>query len=62
MDSSYAPVIGMFSLESQFVMMAAQQEEKIMRCFKEGGGVSYAEFGQRFHDIMCEQSSAVSYF
>ncbi|KAJ3039735.1 hypothetical protein HDV00_011967 [Rhizophlyctis rosea] len=55
---SYAPIISRFALSAQFSVMSAQQEERIMRCFKEGGGVSYGQFGQRFHDAMCEMSSA----
>ncbi|KAJ3056196.1 hypothetical protein HK097_007802 [Rhizophlyctis rosea] len=54
----YIPLIDVFAPEAQFITLAAQTEDKIVRCFKEGGGVSYGQFGQRFHDVMCDVSTA----
>ncbi|KAI9001582.1 methylase [Gaertneriomyces semiglobifer] len=58
LNPHYVAAIDIVAVDAQFVTMAAQKEESIMSRFKEGGGVSYAEFGQRFHNIMCEHSSA----
>lgn len=40
----------------QFIPLLGAVEEKILECFKNGGGVPYSEF-PRFHEIMAEESS-----
>lgn len=41
---------------TQFFAVLGGVEDRIVRCFKEGGGVPYAAF-QRFHEVMAEESS-----
>ncbi|HET9423608.1 MAG TPA: methyltransferase domain-containing protein [Nocardioides sp.] len=41
-----------------FLPMLAEVEQGIVRCFREGGGLSYADF-ERFHELMAADSSAV---
>jgi 2-polyprenyl-3-methyl-5-hydroxy-6-metoxy-1,4-benzoquinol methylase len=43
---------------AQFLPLHGEVEQKIVRCFHEGGGLSYSEF-PRFHKLMAEQSGAV---
>jgi 2-polyprenyl-3-methyl-5-hydroxy-6-metoxy-1,4-benzoquinol methylase len=43
---------------AQFLPLHGEVEQKIIRCFHEGGGLSYSEF-PRFHKLMAEQSGAV---
>ena len=38
--------------------MLAEVEQGIVRCFREGGGLSYADF-ERFHELMAADSRAV---
>lgn len=40
---------------AQYLPLLAQVEERILDCFRDGGGVSYSEFA-RFHDVMAEDS------
>lgn len=40
---------------AQYVPLLGAVEDKILRCFKNGGGVPYSEFG-RFHEVMSEDS------
>lgn len=40
----------------QFVPLLAQVEDEVVRCFADGGGVSYTAY-ERFHDLMAEQSA-----
>ncbi len=44
--------IGVFA---QYIPLLGSVEERILECFKNGGGVAYEEFG-RFHDVMAEDS------
>lgn len=39
----------------QYPAILGQVEDKIVRCFRQGGGVPYSEFG-RFHEVMAEDS------
>ena len=39
----------------QFIPVLAQVEEEIVKCFKNGGGVSYSSY-PRFHQVMAEES------
>jgi SAM-dependent methyltransferase len=39
----------------QYVALLGSVEDKILRCFYEGGGVPYSEF-KRFHEVMAEDS------
>jgi SAM-dependent methyltransferase len=41
-----------------FLPMLAEVEQGIVRCFREGGGLSYADYS-RFHALMAEDSRAV---
>jgi SAM-dependent methyltransferase len=41
---------------AQYIAMMGSMEEKILTCFKNGGGVPYTEF-ERFHEVMAEDSS-----
>jgi SAM-dependent methyltransferase len=41
-----------------FLPMLAEVEQGIVRCFREGGGLSYADYS-RFHALMAEDSKAV---
>ena len=40
---------------AQYVGILGSVEDHIVRCFREGGGVPYSEFG-RFHEVMAEDS------
>jgi SAM-dependent methyltransferase len=42
----------------RFVPLMAEVEQGIVRCFREGGGLSYADY-PRFHAVMGEDSAAV---
>ncbi len=44
--------VGVFA---QYIPLFGTVEDKIIECFKNGGGVPYSEFG-RFHDVMAEDS------
>jgi SAM-dependent methyltransferase len=46
------------ALVALFVPQLGEVEQKIIRCFREGGGLPYSEF-PRFHALMAEQSGAV---
>ena len=46
------------ALVALFVPLLAEVEQKIIRCFREGGGLPYSEF-PRFHTLMAEQSGVV---
>lgn len=39
----------------QYIGLLGSVEDKILKCFREGGGVPYSEFG-RFHEVMAEDS------
>ena len=39
----------------QYVSVLGQVEDRIVQCFREGGGVPYSEF-KRFHEVMAEDS------
>jgi 2-polyprenyl-3-methyl-5-hydroxy-6-metoxy-1,4-benzoquinol methylase len=43
---------------AQFIPLLGEVEQKIIRCFRKGGGLSYAEY-PRFHAVMAEQSGEV---
>src|SRR3984957_5451163 len=43
---------------AQFLPLHGQVEQKIIGCFRAGGGLPYSEF-PRFHTLMAEQSGAV---
>ena len=40
---------------AQYISELGQVEDKVIKCFKNGGGVAYAEFN-RFHEVMAEDS------
>lgn len=40
---------------SQYVSVLGSVEDKIVKCFNEGGGVPYSEY-KRFHEVMAEDS------
>jgi SAM-dependent methyltransferase len=44
-----------FAAFMQYIGLFGTVEDKIVRCFKHGGGVPYREFG-RFHELMAEDS------
>lgn len=44
---------------AQFVPLMARVEDRVVRCFQEGGGLSYADY-PRFHALMAEDSAAVA--
>jgi 2-polyprenyl-3-methyl-5-hydroxy-6-metoxy-1,4-benzoquinol methylase len=44
-----------FAAFMQYIALMGSVEDKILRCFREGGGVPYEEFG-RFHEVMAEDS------
>lgn len=46
------------ALVALFVPLLAEVEQKIIECFRAGGGLSYSEF-PRFHALMAEQSGVV---
>jgi 2-polyprenyl-3-methyl-5-hydroxy-6-metoxy-1,4-benzoquinol methylase len=43
---------------AQFIPLLAEVEQKVVGCFRSGGGLSYAEY-PRFHSLMAEQSGEV---
>ncbi len=43
---------------AQFIPLLAEVEQKIIGCFRAGGGLSYSEY-PRFHTLMAEQSGEV---
>ncbi|MGV0785988.1 class I SAM-dependent methyltransferase [Mycolicibacterium sp. XJ2] len=43
---------------AQFIPLLAEVEQKIIGCFRSGGGLSYSEY-PRFHNVMAEQSGEV---
>jgi 2-polyprenyl-3-methyl-5-hydroxy-6-metoxy-1,4-benzoquinol methylase len=43
---------------AQFLPLLSNVEQKIITCFREGGGVHYSDF-PRFHKLMAEESGAV---
>lgn len=43
----------------QFVPLLAQAEDRVVRCFADGGGVEYAAYA-RFHELMAEQSAQIN--
>jgi len=43
---------------AQFVPLLAEVEQKIIGCFRQGGGLSYSEY-PRFHALMAEESGEV---
>lgn len=43
---------------AQFMPLLGEVEQKIIGCFRSGGGLSYSEY-PRFHTLMAEQSGAV---
>lgn len=44
------------SVPAQFLSILGSVEDKIVACFRSGGGVPYSEYG-RFHQVMAEESS-----
>ena len=46
------------ALVTLFVPLLAEVEQKIIGCFRDGGGLPYSEF-PRFHTLMAEQSGVV---
>lgn len=42
---------------AQFVSLLGEVEQKVIRCFREGGGVPYSEY-PRFHKLMAEMSGS----
>jgi 2-polyprenyl-3-methyl-5-hydroxy-6-metoxy-1,4-benzoquinol methylase len=44
-----------FAVYSQYLALLGSVEDKIVECFKNGGGVPYSEFN-RFHEVMAEDS------
>lgn len=43
---------------AQFIPLLGEVEQKVIGCFRDGGGLSYAEY-PRFHTLMAEQSGEV---
>ncbi len=43
---------------AQFIPLLAEVEQRIIECFRSGGGLSYDEY-PRFHTLMAEESGAV---
>lgn len=43
---------------AQFIPLLAEVEQKIIGCFRDGGGLSYSEY-PRFHELMAEDSGEV---
>lgn len=43
------------AVSAQFLPIIASVEDRIVGCFRDGGGVDYDHFG-RFHDVMAEES------
>lgn len=63
LPASHAPLLHSsspmrFAHMFQFLAVLGGVEEGIVRSFREGGGVPYAEFG-RFHEVMAEDSGLV---
>nr|WP_245850283.1 class I SAM-dependent methyltransferase [Mycobacterium angelicum] len=46
------------AMVAQFMPLLGEVEQKIVGCFRAGGGLSYSEY-PRFHTLMAEQSGAV---
>ena len=46
------------ALAAMFIPLLSEVEQKIIDCFREGGGLPYSEY-PRFHMLMAEQSAAV---
>jgi 2-polyprenyl-3-methyl-5-hydroxy-6-metoxy-1,4-benzoquinol methylase len=46
------------AVRAQFIPLLSEVEQKIIGCFREGGGLPYSEF-PRFHTLMAEVSGAV---
>jgi 2-polyprenyl-3-methyl-5-hydroxy-6-metoxy-1,4-benzoquinol methylase len=46
------------ALVAQFIPLLSEVEQKVIGCFRAGGGVSYSEF-PRFHTLMAEMSGVV---
>ena len=46
------------ALVALFIPQLAEVEQKIIGCFREGGGLQYSEF-PRFHALMAEKSGVV---
>jgi 2-polyprenyl-3-methyl-5-hydroxy-6-metoxy-1,4-benzoquinol methylase len=44
-----------FAVYAQYVALLGAVEDRIVECFRRGGGVPYAEFA-RFHEVMAEDS------
>jgi hypothetical protein len=44
-----------FAVFAQYIPLLGSVEDDIVRCFGEGGGVSYARYA-RFHEVMAEDS------
>ena len=47
-----------FARVAQFIPMLGEVEQKVIGCFRAGGGLSYSEY-PRFHALMAEQSGEV---
>lgn len=47
-----------FAVVAQFLPLLGEVEQKIIGCFRRGGGLPYSEF-PRFHRLMAEESGAV---
>jgi SAM-dependent methyltransferase len=43
---------------AQFIPLLAEVEQKVVGCFRDGGGLSYSEY-PRFHTLMAEESGEV---
>ena len=43
---------------AQFIPLLAEVEQKVIECFRHGGGLSYAEY-PRFHTLMAQESGEV---
>jgi 2-polyprenyl-3-methyl-5-hydroxy-6-metoxy-1,4-benzoquinol methylase len=46
------------ALVAQFIPLLSEVEQKVIGCFRDGGGVPYSEF-PRFHKLMAEMSGVV---
>src|SRR5947209_3510262 len=46
------------ALVAQFIPLLSEVEQKVISCFRAGGGVSYSQF-PRFHTLMAEMSGVV---
>lgn len=55
--AAYLTKDGVFNMASsmQFIPVICNVEDKLVECFRNGGGVPYSEY-PRFHDVMCEES------